>query len=280
MKKCGIIDVGSNSIRMGLYDYDENGFTMIDNYLTVKELVTYIEHGQISEKGLDIAYKTLYSFKDIAYNRGVTDLYAIITAPARKVDDPKVFIDKLSSLMPIVLLSADDEATYAFKGAKCKVDLDQGIMIDIGGGSSELVQFDHDEILYETSLDIGCVALSQIDPKEPLFYVEDILKKINYQFNGDMIGAGGTVESIFLIYEKLGDIKAYITIDDVANIINRYNEDSIHYIIGRYIYARKTTLFYGLQILYEIMNYYKIDKLYESEYGVKEGYLIDKILKK
>ena len=31
MKKCGIIDVGSNSIRMGLYDYDENGkWTFLD----------------------------------------------------------------------------------------------------------------------------------------------------------------------------------------------------------------------------------------------------------
>ena len=140
MKKCGIIDVGSNSIRMGLYDYDENGFTMIDNYLTVKELVTYIENGQISEKGLEIAYKTLYSFKDIANNRGVTDLYALITAPGRKVDDPSVFVNKLSSLMPIELLSAEQEATYAFKGAKCKVDLKQGMTIDIGGGSSEIVQ--------------------------------------------------------------------------------------------------------------------------------------------
>ena len=178
MKKCGIIDVGSNSIRMGLYDYDENGFTMIDNYLTVKELVTYIENGQISEKGLEIAYKTLYSFKDIANNRGVTDLYALITAPGRKVDDPSVFVNKLSSLMPIELLSAEQEATYAFKGAKCKVDLKQGMTIDIGGGSSEIVQFENDDILYETSLDVGCVALSKIDPKEPLFYVEDILKKM------------------------------------------------------------------------------------------------------
>ena len=280
MKKCGIIDVGSNSIRMGLYDYDENGFTMIDNYLTVKELVTYIENGQISEKGLEIAYKTLYSFKDIANNRGVTDLYALITAPGRKVDDPSVFVNKLSSLMPIELLSAEQEATYAFKGAKCKVDLKQGMTIYIGGGSSEIVQFENDDILYETSLDVGCVALSKIDPKEPLFYVEDILKKIDYKFHGDMIGAGGTVESIFLIYEKLGDKKEFITLDDIQTIIDRYNEDSIHYIIGRYIYARKTTLFYGLHILYEIMSYYKVKKLYLSEYGVKEGYLIDKILKK
>ena len=152
--------------------------------------------------------------------------------------------------------------------------------IDIGGGSSEIVHFENDDILYETSLDVGCVALSKIDPKEPLFYVEDILKKIDYKFHGDMIGAGGTVESIFLIYEKLGDKKEFITLDDIQTIIDRYNEDSIHYIIGRYIYARKTTLFYGLHILYEIMSYYKVKKLYLSEYGVKEGYLIDKILKK
>ncbi|MCI5774354.1 MAG: hypothetical protein MR210_07330 [Erysipelotrichaceae bacterium] len=280
MKKCGIIDIGSNSIRLGLYTYDDYGFEVIDNYVTVKELASYVDKGNISQKGIDIALKTLISFKDIAKNRGVDDLYALVTAFGRKLDDPTSFIMQLNKEVPTILLSGDEEATLAFKGCKSKVDLKEGVMIDIGGGSFEMVQFCNEQIKYKTSIELGCVNLSKINPQEPLLYVNDLLKKIDHRFSGSLVGAGGTIESLFIIYDKMGDPRVKLSKFEVLNIINHYDNDAIHFIIGKYIDARKKTLWYGLQILYSIMEYYAIDDLYLSEYGVKEGYLIEHILNK
>ena len=101
MKKCGIIDIGSNSIRLGLYAYDAQKFEIIDNYVTVKELGSYVDKGTISQKGIEVALKTLISFKDIAKNRGVDDLYALVTAFGRKLDDPSILINQLNNYFSI-----------------------------------------------------------------------------------------------------------------------------------------------------------------------------------
>ncbi len=280
MKKCGIIDIGSNSIRLGLYSYDDYGFEVIDNYVTVKELGSYVDKGEISQKGIEVALKTLISFKDIAKNRGVEDLYALVTAFGRKLNDPQSFIAQLNKEVPTTLLTGQQEATLAFKGCRSMVKMDEGIMIDIGGGSFEMVQFIYDQIKYQTSIELGCVSLFKINPQEPQLYVIDQLKKLDHRFSGNLVGAGGTIESLFTIYDKMGDPRLKLTRYEVLNIINHYDNDAIHFIIGKYIDARKKTLWYGLQILYAIMEYYDIAELYLSEYGVKEGYLLEHILHK
>ena len=280
MKKCGIIDIGSNSIRLGLYAYDAQKFEIIDNYVTVKELGSYVDKGTISQKGIEVALKTLISFKDIAKNRGVDNLYALVTAFGRKLDDPSILIDQLNNEVPTILISGEQEATLAFKGCRSKVDLDKGVMIDIGGGSVEMVQFNNNDIEYQTSIDLGCVSLFNINPQEPQLYVDDLLKKIDHRFNGSLVGAGGTIESLFIIYDKMGDPRTKLTKNEVLNIIDNYTNDAIHFIISKYIDARKKTLWYGLQILYAIMEYYDINELYLSDYGVKEGYLIENIMQR
>ena len=77
----------------------------------------------------------------------------------------------------------------------------------------------------------------------------------------------------------MGDPRTKLTRNEVLNIIDNYTNDAIHFIISKYIDARKKTLWYGLQILYAIMEYYDINELYLSDYGVKEGYLIENIMK-
>ena len=280
MKKCGIIDIGSNSIRMGLYEYDDYSFRLIDSYVQVKELVSFVKDGKLTDKGISACVSTIVSFKDFAHTQGITSLYAIATAFARKLDNPDSFIKEVEKYVKIEILTSEQEAKLSFKGSMANVDMLEGVMIDIGGGSTELVQFTNNKITYETSYDTGCVALHDLNPVEPELYIEDILRKEKHHFSGDMLGTGGTVESLFIIYDKLNDKRIKLSKYEVAYILKHYDDENIKAIIEEFIYARKETLRYGLTILSTIMNYYQIDELYLSEYGLKEGYLIENIMNK
>lgn len=280
MKKCGIIDIGSNSIRMGLYEYDDYGFNLIDNYVQVKELVSYVKDGELTDKGISTCVSTIVAFKDFANAQGVKNLYAIATAFARKLNNPDLFIKEIEKYVKIEILTSDEEAKLSFIGSMANVDMLEGVMIDIGGGSTELVQFTNNKITYETSYDTGCVALHDLNPVEPELYIEDILRKEKHHFSGDLLGTGGTVESLFIIYDKLNDKRIKLSKYEVAYILKHYDDENIKAIIEEFIYARRETLRYGLTILSTIMNYYQIDELYLSEYGLKEGYLIENLINK
>lgn len=280
MKKCGIIDIGSNSIRMGLYEYDDYSFRLIDNYVQVKELVSFVKDGKLTDKGISACVSTIVSFKDFANAQGITNLYAIATAFARKLDNPDSFIKEIEKYVKIEILTSEQEAKLSFRGSMANVDMLEGVMIDIGGGSTELVQFTNNKITYETSYETGCVALHDLNPVEPELYIEDILRKEKHRFSGDLLGTGGTVESLFIIYDKLNDKRIKLSKYEVAYILKHYDDENIKAIIEEFIYARRETLRYGLTILSTIMNYYQIDELYLSEYGLKEGYLIENIMKK
>ena len=142
--KVGVVDVGSNSVRLLVAAVDAAG--------TVKQLGrerAYLRLGddayrlgRISDAKLDETESVAREFARTARKRRVERFTTVVTAPGRQASNPDDLLDVLASgtAQPVVLLSAEDEGRLAWEGAvsRLKAAPRRVAVVDLGGGSFEL----------------------------------------------------------------------------------------------------------------------------------------------
>jgi exopolyphosphatase/guanosine-5'-triphosphate,3'-diphosphate pyrophosphatase len=141
----GIIDVGSNSVRLLVGEIDKNA----DVRQLGRERV-YVRlgddayrFGAISEEKLDETQAVATRFARIAHELGVERLETVVTAPGRQAANAETLVDVLltATRAPVVLLSAEDEGRLAWEGAVSRLDKSPPEVVgvvDLGGGSCEI----------------------------------------------------------------------------------------------------------------------------------------------
>lgn len=163
--KTAIIDIGSNTIRLVLYQYNnEEGLHELGNIKTVARLRTYIQpSGEMSEEGIYVLAETLQTFKAMLEDFEVTDVKAAATAAIRQASNRDQIIAemKVRTGIQIELLSEEEEAYFGFVAVAYSSGTKSGVTIDIGGGSTEITLFENKEILQSHSFPFGTVSLKQ-----------------------------------------------------------------------------------------------------------------------
>ena len=148
--KTAIIDIGSNTVRLVLYECnDKHGLYEFGNFKTVARLRTYIlPDGKMSDEGLDVLAQTLISFKEIMDDYGVTDIYAAATAAVRQATNQQEIITEMHELtgIEVHVLSEEEEAYFGFVAVAHSVDTPSAITIDIGGGSTEITLYENKKL--------------------------------------------------------------------------------------------------------------------------------------
>ena len=143
----GVIDVGSNTVRLCVYDVlcpEKRKFKTIMNRKIMAGLAAYIVDGAFSDEGIAEAIlavkKCLKRASYLSPDR--VDVFA--TAVLRNVSNSAQAIAAIEqgAGCSISLLSNSDEAHLGFVGASSRGALDNGARIDIGGGSSDVVVFE------------------------------------------------------------------------------------------------------------------------------------------
>ena len=168
----GVIDVGSNTVRLCVYDVSADGkkFKTIMNRKTMAGLASYVRDGKISEEGIAVAAESIGKcLKRASYLKPVrVDVFA--TAVLRNISNSAQAIAAIESEAhcSIVLLSEEDEAHLGFVGASSRDAMENGVLIDIGGGSSEVTLIVNSNDVMRASLPVGSLSSYK-------GHVEDIL---------------------------------------------------------------------------------------------------------
>ena len=153
----GIIDIGSNTIRMAIYliEGDRVEFLMKQKHRV--GLAAYVRDGVMSPEGIAKAVEVLQEFKGFLYSFNITEVHAFTTAALRncKNSEAAVGIIEHAVGLPIRIISGDEEATFDFVGALHGIPAEDGLLVDIGGGSTEIVSYKSKEICNKVSLPIG-----------------------------------------------------------------------------------------------------------------------------
>jgi exopolyphosphatase/guanosine-5'-triphosphate,3'-diphosphate pyrophosphatase len=292
----GIIDIGANTIRLSIYKKTEKSFRLMLTKKSLAGLVGYVDkHGNLSQKGIKKAASTLNVFSQILQDIEVSRIFVFATASLRNIGNSKEALDALKeqSGFDIDLVSGEQEAVYDFIGATHILDLKDGIMIDIGGGSTELVFYKDKQIQTALSMPIGSLSLYTKHVREILPTDDELseikdsikseLKQLRISENAQIIcGVGGTVRGALKlnneIYNFAPDNRVF-EVKNLQNMLSRLNEDKPFAVkkIIKIVPDRIHTIIPGMTILESVAKKYSSERIIVSEYGVREGYLYTKL---
>ena len=117
--KYGIVDVGSNTIRLSVYNCGGHDFKLLMNKKVTAGLAGYIKSGELSDAGILVACHTLCSFRELAQNIGVDGMSVFGTAPLRNIVNTEEAVNTIKSVtgISIDVLSGADVNRYPIPAA-------------------------------------------------------------------------------------------------------------------------------------------------------------------
>lgn len=167
-ERLGAIDVGSNSIRLVVAEYDPaSGLTIIDEVKEQPRLAAGLATtGRLDEAAIQRAYETLRRMREVCQRRGVRRLNAVATAAVREAENGEDFTNLIREELeiPLRIIDADYEASLSYRSVAHHFRLEGGrtIVADIGGGSLELIGAVEGLVEYSTSLPFGAVRATEV----------------------------------------------------------------------------------------------------------------------
>ena len=296
-----IIDIGSNTMRMAIYQIDKDKVEMIMKKKVVVGLAAYVKDGVMSQAGIDKASHILHEFRQYLMGLHIERIASFTTAALRNATNSREAVAEIErrSGIPIRVITGDEEAAFDFFGASRSIDRDEGVLVDIGGGSSEIVHFKDGKIAEKASLDLGSLALKAKDvtgiiptPREVTEMradVKEALKGLNI-FDGvstvDLIGLGGTFRGAVSVYKALhpeDNIDCTIPATGLYGMIAHFAVDEIlpendMVLLMRAEPDRLHTLFPGFVIAGAIAEKFNAHTITYNASGVREGFIYKEII--
>ena len=156
-----VIDIGSNTIRMAVYQIADGGFEMLMKRKHTVGLAGCLEDGRLTRDGVEMLAKILGGFVDLIDALGIARVHAFATAALRRAANRSAVLAEIERRtgVRVRVISGTEEAAYAFRGAAASIPYTDGIMADIGGGSTEIVSFTGRAMQERWSLPLGSLAL-------------------------------------------------------------------------------------------------------------------------
>jgi exopolyphosphatase/guanosine-5'-triphosphate,3'-diphosphate pyrophosphatase len=207
-----VIDLGTNTFNLLIADVNSEGFSIVHSE---KEGVALgmggINENIISPDAFERGMKTLRHFKNVCTQNEVKIINAFGTSALRGAKNSSEFVQQINSELGITvsIISGEKEAELIYKGVKWSYDFESpGVIMDIGGGSTEFIFADKNGMKDLVSMNIGVSRIHQEltlnDPLTPtdIKTITDWLdKKSNGFFDGKsadlLIGASGSFETFY-----------------------------------------------------------------------------------
>lgn len=162
--RVGVVDIGSNTVRLVVYDVPTRLPIPIFNEKAQCALGSGLSRsGRLNPKGIDEALRSLARFVRLAAAMGVDHLQLVATAAVRDAGDGLAFVAKVERVcgVPVHVLSGAEEARLAAVGLLNGTPGADGVLGDLGGGSLDLVSLDMGQVGHFATLPLGHLRLGE-----------------------------------------------------------------------------------------------------------------------
>ena len=288
LSRIGIIDIGSNSVRMVVFASQTRLPIPIFNEKVTCGLGRDLgKTNQLNPEGCDLAIQTLKRFCGMAKEMQIDILKIIATSAVREADDGKRFAKKIERSFghKVNILTGSVEAELCAKGVLGANPEADGLLGDMGGGSLELVSLNQGCAGKTTTLPLGHLRISDAVKESGCdadTIIDEHLKKIGWLSDleqKDFYLVGGIWRAIARIYIQQKDYPIKI-IDNltvnkqdaiaITEVISKLSRSSLKKItsVGR---RRIDTLPIATLVLRRIIDKISPKRLIFSSYGIREG---------
>src|SRR3954467_13480774 len=167
-ERIAAIDVGSNSVRLLVAEYDPaSGLSIIDEMRNNLGLATGVAStGCLDEAAIERALQTLGRMREVCQRRGVKRIAAVATAAVREAENGPWFVRRVRQELdiPLRIIDAESEAALSYRSVAHHFRLagERALVADIGGGSLELIGAVDGLVELTLSLPLGAVRLTEL----------------------------------------------------------------------------------------------------------------------
>lgn len=299
----GMIDIGSNTVRMAIYRIEGTHVEMLMKKKHTVGLAAYLKDGVMQQQGIDKAVEILKEFRAFLLAFNITHVVAFTTAALRNAKNSAAAVGEIERRtgLPIRVITGDEEATYDFIGATHDLNEDAGLLIDIGGASTEIVSYSAGKIEQKISLPIGSLAFrtkyvhGMLPTKaecEAMREEAEATLRAATAFadvrEASIAGIGGTFKGATALYNALykkpidnvkmeaGRLKALIERFTDEHGIN----EAMTAMLMKTVPDRIHTVIPGLIIAEVLAARFHCKEITYSDSGVREGYIYSEVLNK
>ena len=291
----GIVDFGTNVLTLNIYDVNNNEITKILDISEPSVISNYTQDNILTPQGIEKLISQLENYSEIMRSNGVTNDYIFATSSLRNLDNRYEVVAAVKDRLGIYInvISVEKEAEFGFK-AVWEMDLttDSGLLIDLGGGSCEIIYFINKTSITDDAMPFGSNSAykqyvsgtfpNETERLEIKNRTLDELKKlaIKYSSYDDLFGNGGTVYTIKLMLISLGFIdenESFVPVsklDELLDNIKDDTEENRQKIID-VAPGRLYTLIPGIIILKTILEYYNVKYLHFCSGQITDGVLYE-----
>jgi exopolyphosphatase/guanosine-5'-triphosphate,3'-diphosphate pyrophosphatase len=289
LEPIGVVDIGSNSVRLVVYEGAVRAPTPVFNEKVLCGLGRAVAStGSLSDDAVACALAALSRFRLIAHILGVKNLIAIATAAVRDAENGAEFIERGERTLgvSIEMLSGDKEARLAAQGIMMGFVNDDGIACDFGGGSLELIDITQSDLREMASLPLGGLRLmdktrNKLDRAAAV--IDKGLARVPWLANGegrDFYAVGGTWRSLAKMHMDqvrypLRVMQGYrISCDEALELCEQFRKAKKPLELpgmASVARARREVLPFGALVLERLLKHMQPRQIVFSIFGIREG---------
>ncbi len=302
-ERIAAIDVGSNSVRLLVAEYDPAaGISIIDEMKDQPRLAAGVAStGCLSDEAMDRAIQALARMREVCQRRGVRRIAAVATAAVREAENGAWFVRRVRQELdiPLRIIDANTEAALSYRSVAHHFRLagERTLVADIGGGSLELVGAVDGLVELSLSLPLGAVRLTELRlPGERPAHKEVerlrryVRKRLRRGLSGrewaaaTVIGSGGTFTSLGRMMQARRGLPPGDTVHGVSVtaaeleqlldlLASRSPEDRRQ--VPGLSPERADIIVAGLAVSAELLDWVRARSITVSAFGLREGLLLE-----
>lgn len=298
-KPVAVLDIGSNSVRLVVYERLARALTVLYNEKSAATLGRGVaQTGLLSEASMASALKAIRRFALVCRLTEAGETHVLATSAVRESSNGPDFVKQVEEIIdvPVRVLTGAEEAHYAALGVVSGMPDFAGIVGDLGGGSLELAMVRGRKDYYGETHELGVIRLqddSNMSPGRAAEIVRERLKGSDVIARNEhktFAAIGGTWRALAKLHQMrckypLHMVQDYeVAVGDILPLCDaliampheKGKKSSIEG-IEDVASGRRALLPFGAAVLSEILRAGGFERVVFSALGVREGYLYDRL---
>ena len=285
MTRVAAVDIGTNSTRLLVAEVEADSVQELDRRLEITRLGEGVDERRILlPQAVARVRNVLAEYRRAAEAADAARTLAFATSAVRDAENGEAFLGEVewSYGFQTRLLSGHDEALLTFRGVSSGREVAPGtLVIDVGGGSTELILGGPEGVTFHTSLDLGCVRLTErfrTDFDAAAANVRNVFASIELQTNSG-IGVAGTITTLATLDLGLneedpevvhGHLLSRETVAGWTERLEQMTIDEIRTLRGMHP-DRAPVIGAGAVVVREALAHFELEQLEVSEHDIMHG---------
>jgi exopolyphosphatase / guanosine-5'-triphosphate,3'-diphosphate pyrophosphatase len=302
-ERIAAIDVGSNSVRLLVAEYDPaSGLSIVDELKDQPRLAAGLARtGCLNDAAMDRAIQTLGRMREVCQRRGVRRIAAVATAAVREAENGPWFVRRVRQELdiPLRIIDTETEAALSYRSVAHHFPLagERALVADIGGGSLELIGAVDGLVELTLSLPLGAVRLTELYlPGERSIQREltGLRKYVRRQLKRELsnrewaaaavIGSGGTFTTLGRVSRARRGLPPGESVHGIS-VDTAEVERLLDWLASRTPEQRRQVpglnperadiILAGLAVTAELLDWVRTRSITVSAFGLREGLLLE-----